>query len=50
MESRFPAVRGDLLLDYHVLISTKRKKSVLVNFLPNTQIDFLRFQNTIIKK
>ncbi|MFS7984559.1 hypothetical protein Hanom_Chr11g00987791 [Helianthus anomalus] len=40
MESCFPAVRCYLLLGYHVLISTKRKKSVFINFLTNTQIDF----------
>ncbi|MFS7919502.1 hypothetical protein Hanom_Chr03g00213381 [Helianthus anomalus] len=28
-------------MDYHVLNSTKRKKSLFINFLPNTQIRFI---------
>ncbi|MFS7913588.1 hypothetical protein Hanom_Chr02g00143511 [Helianthus anomalus] len=27
-------------MDYHVLNSTKRKKSLFINFLPNTQNKF----------
>ncbi|MFS7920511.1 hypothetical protein Hanom_Chr03g00225731 [Helianthus anomalus] len=38
--SRFPAARGDLLMDYHILNYTKRKKSFFINFLPNTQNRF----------
>ncbi|MFS7904118.1 hypothetical protein Hanom_Chr01g00032231 [Helianthus anomalus] len=52
VESRFPAVRGDLLMDYHVLNSTKRKKSLFIKFLPNTQNRFFaisKHNNQIIR-
>ncbi|MFS7903478.1 hypothetical protein Hanom_Chr01g00024551 [Helianthus anomalus] len=52
VESRSPAVRDDLLMDYHVLNSTKRKKSLFINFLPNTENRFFaisKHNNQIIK-
>ncbi|MFS7972360.1 hypothetical protein Hanom_Chr09g00843831 [Helianthus anomalus] len=39
-------------MDYHVLNSTKRKKSLFVNFLPNTQNRFIaisKHNNQIIR-
>ncbi|MFS8000877.1 hypothetical protein Hanom_Chr13g01183731 [Helianthus anomalus] len=39
-------------MDYHVLNSTKRKKSLFVNFLPNTQNRFIaisKYNNQIIR-
>ncbi|MFS7932645.1 hypothetical protein Hanom_Chr04g00370381 [Helianthus anomalus] len=32
-------------MDYHVLNSTKRKKSLFINFLPNTQNRFFAISN-----
>ncbi|MFS8020975.1 hypothetical protein Hanom_Chr16g01422051 [Helianthus anomalus] len=39
-------------MDYHVLNSTKRKKSLFINFLPNTQNRFIaisKHNNQIIR-
>ncbi|MFS8026626.1 hypothetical protein Hanom_Chr16g01488971 [Helianthus anomalus] len=39
-------------MDYHVLNSTKRKKSLFINFLPNTQNRFFaisKHNNQIIR-
>ncbi|MFS7943617.1 hypothetical protein Hanom_Chr06g00502391 [Helianthus anomalus] len=39
-------------MDYHVLNSTKRKKSIFINFLPNTQNRFFaisKHNNQIIR-
>ncbi|MFS7918689.1 hypothetical protein Hanom_Chr03g00204101 [Helianthus anomalus] len=39
-------------MDYHVLNSTKRKKSLFINFLPNTQYRFIaisKHNNQIIR-